>query len=115
MATYTKELFTESALGEPIRVTGTSSPGVLIHDLVDGYTDIDEVWIYASNTSASAVTLTIELGDSQLAHEIDQSIAANSTALIIPGVPMQGDGRIRAYAGTGSVINVFGWINKITA
>lgn len=113
MATFTKNLLSESTLGEPIQISATSSSGELLHTAVDGYANFDELWIYASNTSASNVTLTIELGSTGLSYEVDVIVEANNTALVVPGVPMQGGGTVRAYASATNVINVFGWVNNI--
>lgn len=113
MANFSKNLLSGSTLGEPIQITATSSPGELLHTAVDGYIDFDEIWVYASNTSASDVILTIELGDIGSTREIDVIVEANNTALVVPGVPIQGSGSIRAYAASTNVINVFGWINSI--
>lgn len=114
MTTFSKVIFTESVLGEPIRISATTSVGDLIHDVVDGYVNMDEVWLYASNTTSTDVIITVQLGDVQASSEVVQTVAAQSVSLIIPGIPIQGDGKIRAYAGTTDVINVFGWINRIT-
>jgi len=113
MANFLKARLSENILGEPIHITTNSSPGTLVHDLVDGYTSLDEVWLYASNTTASSVIVTVELGGAGLKHEVKETVDGNKTALVIPGLPMHGNGKISVYAGTANVINVYGWVNEI--
>jgi len=63
MATYSKELLSGSTQGKQIKVVQTATAGTLIHTAVSGTTDLDEIWLYAVNSSASAVKLTIEWGE----------------------------------------------------
>ena len=45
--------------GLAVKVAATSSAGTAIHTASDTATTIDEIWLYAVNTSTSSVKLTI--------------------------------------------------------
>ena len=119
--TYTKVLLSGSTQGAGIKVTGTASGShVTVHTTGTSSTTIDEVWIYATNTSASAVALTIEYGRTTSPdNTIIQTIAPQSgMVLCLPGLVLTGSGSVAssvyAFAGTGNVIVVYGFVNRIT-
>ena len=61
MATYSKQLLSGTAAnGRNVKVAATATAGTLIHTAVAGASDLDEVWLYACNTGAADVKLTIE-------------------------------------------------------
>jgi len=62
MATFTKVKLSGSTSGRGIKLAATGSAGTTIHATETSASIIDEVWIYAYNSDASAVTLTIEYG-----------------------------------------------------
>lgn len=114
MASITKQLLSGSTNGRMVQVTATASTGTLLHTAVAGTSSIDEVVLYAVNTSASDVLLTIEYGGTGTANEVKFTIPAQ-VGLIDLGSKfvLQNGLTIRAYAGTGSVINVGGYVNRI--
>ena len=120
MATFSKELLSGSTNGRGILVAATSTPGTTIHATGTSATIEDEVWLYAHNTSASGVKLTIELGGTTSPNDlIEYTVAAESGLyLIVPGLVLTGTGSaantIRAFAASASVINIFGYVNRIT-
>jgi hypothetical protein len=57
MATFSKRLLSGSTDGKAIKVVQTATAGTTIHTAVSGTSDIDEIWLYAVNSSASAVKL----------------------------------------------------------
>jgi hypothetical protein len=63
MATFSKRLLSGSTDGKAIKVVQTATAGTTIHTAVSGTSDIDEIWLYAVNSSASAVKLTLEWGE----------------------------------------------------
>jgi len=115
MATYSKVALSGATTGVPIAVVATASTGTTIH--ATGTSAIDEVWLYATNTSSSAVTLTIQFGGTATVNQIQQSIPANSgLTLIIPGLILAPSGSaitVYAYAGTASVVNISGYVNRV--
>lgn len=122
MATYTKVLLSGSTQGKAIKVAATTSgsAGTTIHATGTSSSTIDEVWLYAYNSSASAVVLTVQWGGvTAVDNETKISIPATSgLTLIIPGLIITGTGEaantIAAYAGTTNVITVSGYVNRIS-
>lgn len=113
MATYSKQLLSGSTSGKPILVAASATPGTLIHTA--HATALDEVWLYCSNTSATAVKLTIEFGGVTNTENIEITVAGESgLTLIIPGLLLTGSSVVRAFAGTGSVLAVYGYVNRIS-
>lgn len=114
MPTFAKRTFSASTNGAQILVAGTAiGSSTLIHTSIAG--DIDEVWIYAVNLSASAVNLSILWTGTAAANEIRMAVpASNGLYLIVPGLIISGGLSVRAYAGTANVVALHGWVNRIT-
>ena len=118
MATYSKELLSGSTSGKNISVTGiNTAASVVVHTAVAGASDMDEIWIYACNTSAAAVVLTLEYGGVTDQDDlIELELAADSgMTLLIPGFLLNGGLIVNAFAATINVININGYVNRITA
>jgi hypothetical protein len=117
MATYQRILLSGSTSGRPIPVAATATPGTTIHTAVAGASSFDEVYLWASNVTGSAATLTIEWGgvtDPGDHMTKAYSIPANSApTLIVNGEVMNGGLVIRAFSGTASALNVTGFANRI--
>lgn len=120
MATFTKILLSGSTGGRPIKVAASGSTGTTIHTTQASSGVTDEVWLYATNTSAVAVTLTVEYGGtSNPDDQIIVSIPSKSgLSLVLPGLVLTGDGTtgrtIRAFAVSANVINIVGYVNRIS-
>ena len=122
MATFSKLALqpagtTGTGLG--IKVAATATSGTAIHTASSTATTIDEIWLYAVNTSASSVKLTIEWGETTAPDgNIELTLAAESgLVLLTPGLLLQGNATakvVRAFAATANVIIVHGYINRIT-
>lgn len=117
MASISKLLLSGSTNGRFIRVTGTSTAGAnLIHTAVSGTSNIDELHIFATNYHASDVTLTVEYGGTGANNEVKFVLPPNVGLIeIIPSFLLQNGLVVKAYASVGSVINVGGFVNRITA
>jgi len=118
VATYSKTLLSQSTQGAPIAVAATAPTGTTIHATGTSSTAFDEIWLYATNTLSAAVVLTIQYGGTATVNQIQQTIPANSgLTLIIPGLVLTGTGSaantVYAYAGTASVINISGYVNRV--
>ena len=115
MATITKQILSGSTQGKSIQVTGDATAGaVTVHPAVGGTTDIDEIWVWASNTDASDIKLTIEWGNNDtLADTLVVVVAGHSTELVVPGLVLQNGLVIEAFAGTASKIHVFGYVHRL--
>ena len=118
MGTISKIKLSESTQGNPIQISATGSPGTTIHVTGSSATDVDEVWIYATNTSSASTNLTIEYGGTGTGSQIILSVPSRSgLSLVVTGSILLGDGStvstISAYAATGGAINILGYVNRI--
>lgn len=116
MATYSKRLLSGSTNGKQIKVAADSTPGTLIHTAVAGSSDLDEIWLYAVNSSTSSVKLTIEWGGvADPDDHIEVTIPAEEGyILVVPGLVLQNELVARAFAATADVILINGFVNRIT-
>jgi hypothetical protein len=106
--------------GLAIKVAATETAGTAIHTASDTATTIDEIWLYAVNTSASSVKLTIEWGEATAPDgNIEVTVQPEAGLVtIIPGLLLQGNASakvVRAFAATADVITIHGFVNRITA
>ena len=117
MATYSKLPLSGSTQGKQIKVAASATAGTLIHTAVTGTSDLDEIWLYAVNSSLIAVKLTIEWGGVAAPDDhIEVTIAAESGyVLVVPGLVLQNELVVRAFAGTVDVLCIGGFVNRVTA
>lgn len=118
MATFTKKKLSGSTDGLAIKVTGTSTAAtVTVHTAVAGTTAgvFDEIWLYANNTTSSAVKLTLEWGTATATDgNIELTIAAEAgLVLVVPGLILQNSKVVKAFAGTADAILLTGFVNAI--
>lgn len=113
-----KQKLSGSTDGRQIKVTTTATPGNLIHTAQTGTTvgKFDEVWLYATNTSASDALLTIELGGVTSPDDrINVTIPFNAGRfLVVDGAILQNGVVVRAFCNGGAnLINVSGHVNSV--
>jgi hypothetical protein len=116
MATFTKQLLSGSTNGKAIKVAATSTAGTTIHTAVSGTSSLDEVWLYAHNSSAGTVKLTLEWGEASAPDgNIEINIGAEGTGLVLiaPGILLQNSLVIKAFAATTNVVTITGYVNRI--
>lgn len=117
MATYSRVLLSGSTSGRPIPVAATATPGTLLHTAVSGASSWDEIYIWVSNVTGSAATITIEWGGvtdpgDHICKAV--SVPANSgPTLVVAGEVVNGGLAVRAFSGTASALNVTGYVNRI--
>lgn len=115
-----KKLLSGSAQGRAVKVAATASPGTVIHTTDASDAVIDEVTLYAHNTSGTAVNLTVQFGGTTSPDDdIKLSVPASSgLTFVVPGLPLTGTGSdgnvVRAFAGTANVVTVSGYVNRIS-
>lgn len=120
MALFTKLNLSGSTGGRPVLVAATATAGTLIHATGTSASVIDEIWLYASNTDTTDRKLTIEYGGVTSPNDlIEITIPAEAgLILVIPGLILNGDGtaarNVRAFAATANVINISGYVNRIS-
>lgn len=115
-----------STQGMPIKVVATSTPGTTIHTtgITASTTTIDRLYLWATNTqaasTASTVLLTIEYGDATAPdHNLTVPIAGQGgPQMIMDGFPLAGTGAaaatVKAFAATTAVINIEGYVLRVT-
>lgn len=117
MASYSRVLLSGSTSGREIPVAATATPGTLIHAAVAGAAAWDEIYLWASNVTGTAATLTIEWGgvSNPGDHLVKSySIPANSPPIpIATGQVLNGGLSVRAFSDTPSAINLGGFVNRI--
>jgi hypothetical protein len=119
MAIFSKQILSGSTNGAPIKVVATASTGTTIHATGTSASTLDEVWIYAYNSSSSTVVLTIQYGGTTTPdNDIRVSVPAQSgLTLVVPGLILRGTGSaattIFAYAASANVITLSGYVNRI--
>ena len=117
MATFTKQLLSGSTNGKAIKVAQTATAGTTIHTAVSGTSSLDEVWLYAHNSSATSTKLTIEWGEATAPDgHIEINIGPEGTGLVLvaPGLLLQNSLVIKAFAGVANVITLTGYVNRIS-
>lgn len=118
MATFSKTILSGSTDGKQIKVAATATAGTVIHTGPTNTAHLHEVWLYAVNTSASDVKLTVEWGgvaspDDHIEYTVK---AENGLYLIVPGLLIKGNATaliVRAFAATANVISISGYVNVI--
>ena len=113
MATYSKVKLSGASDGLNNKIAATSSAGDTVHTA--HATALDEVWLYACNTGAADVKLSIEWGatsDDERLTEVTIGTEAG-WVLVIPGMLLTNSLVVKAFAATTNVINVNGYVNRI--
>ena len=110
--------------GNPIQITDTTGNGSFIHDTSNDETKQDELWLWATNIHTSDVQVTLHVGylNSGSAAATEQMIVTlpskSGWTLILQGIPLRLSGstprRVAAIAGTANVVNVVGYVNRIS-
>ena len=119
MATFTKKILSGSTDGKAVKVAQTATAGTTIHTGSATATTHDEVWLYAVNSSASAVKLTIEWGEATAPDgNIEVTVLPEAGLVtIVPGLLIKGNATplvVKAFAGTTNVVCIHGFVNQIT-
>jgi hypothetical protein len=120
MATYEKIVLSGSTDGQGILISATASSGTTVHTGSATATTYDEIWLYAVNTSASNVKLTIEWGTTTAPNgNIELTVLPEAGLVtVIPGLVLKGNATplvVRAFAATTDVVVVHGFVNRISA
>ena len=114
MATFSKLKLSGSTDGKMIKVAATATAGTTIHSA--HATALDEIWLFAVNSSTTAVKLTIEWGEATAPDgNIEVTIPGESGYLmVVPGLVLTNSLVVKAFAGTTNVILVNGYVNRIS-
>lgn len=116
MAAYSKFALSASTNGKSITVATDASEGTTIHTAVDNETDWDELWLYAMNNTTENVLLTVQWGGTETSDSLQVTIGPqNGLYLVVPGLVLQNEAVVRAFAGSANVIRIYGYVNRISA
>lgn len=100
--------------GIGIAVAGTTSGTAdTVHTASATVDVIDEIWLWAHNTDASDVDLTVEWGNATLPMVMTVPAKQGLFALI-PGLKIENSKTVKAYAATSNVIMLLGHVNRYT-
>lgn len=104
-----------STHGRGVKVAATSSAGTTIHTATSSTTDCDVITLYAYNSSASSVNLTIQWGGTtSVDDDIKLAIPATSgLTLVLPDLVLRNSLVVKAYAGTADVVTIHGFANRV--
>lgn len=115
---YQKLTLSGSTDGAGIKITTTATAGDLLHTATTDNTGnvFDEVWLWAYNSSGSAVLLTLEFaGVAVPDNNVKVTVPSQSgLLLVLPGFIMKNTKLLRAFAATANVIAVSGYVNRVT-
>jgi len=120
MATFTKNALSGSTDGRAVKVVATATAGTTIHTGSATATTYDEIWLYAQNTSAADVKLTLEWGGVTSPDDLIEVTITTEAGLVLisPGLLLKGNATpliVRAFAASANVITLHGYVNQITA
>ena len=118
MATFTKNHLSGSTDGRMIKVVQTVTAGTTLHTGPTNTAHFHEVWLYAVNSSASTVKLTIEWGGVSSPDDLIEFTvpADDGLYVVVPGLVLQGNATallVRAFAATANVVSIAGYVNEI--
>jgi len=118
MAQIAKQILSGSTGAKGIKIAATATPGTVLHTVPKlAAADLDEVWIYGVNSSATNRTLIIEFGGTTDPDDTIEFIVPleNGLYLIIPGLLLNNGLVVRGLTGVANVIVCYGYVHRITA
>lgn len=103
-----------STNGRNIEVVATSTLGTTIH--AAHATAQDELYLWAVNNDTVERTLTIEFGGVTSTDDLIPITIPPKCGLVtvVPGIPLTGSVVVTAFASAANVINVSGFVNRIS-
>jgi len=112
--TFTKVVLSGSTNGKQIKVVATATAGTTIHTA--SATALDEIWLWAVNSSTTAVKITVEWGEATAPDgNIEVTIPGESGYLmVVPGLVLTNSLVVKCFAGTANVILINGYCNRIS-
>jgi hypothetical protein len=104
-----------STRGRPIQIAATATLGTTIHTATTTSGQLDRLFLWLTNTSSSAVTVTIEFGAAGTGLNVKIVVPANETVLAIDGAVIGGAATdtVTAFASVTNVVNAFGRVERL--
>jgi hypothetical protein len=119
MATYTKLPLSASLYGKQILIAATTSASAQpIHTTPPTTNSIDEIWLYAYNDLLSSVVLAFNWGGSSEPADVVRTVVLpqGGRTLVVDGKLLQNGLTVYAYTtGSANVVNIDGFVNRITS
>lgn len=115
MPTITKQKLSGSTNGRGIEIVATSTPGTLLHTAVDAADNLDEVWLWATNTGTTGQKVTLELGGVSVPDDIMEFTLRpeDGAYLMVPGWIYDGGVIVRAFCAVANVVVFHGYVNRL--
>jgi len=114
---FTKAKLSGSTNGKPVKIAATATAGTTVHTAVSGTAAYDEIYLYLTNTSTSAVTVTIEYGavtdpDGLICKAMSLP-PSSGPILVIPGLLLNNSLVLAVFASSANVVLATGFVNQI--
>ena len=116
MATYSRIILSGSTSGKAVTLVATATPGTTIHTAVAGAAAWDEIYLWISNNTATAASLTLEFGGTGVANNVpfQLSIPGNCPPIpILTGQVLNGGVVLAGFGSAASALLATGYCNRI--
>ena len=115
MAGMSPQIASGSTNGRAVLVVATATAGTILHTVVTGTTDMDEVYIWAYNDHTADVLLTIAWGGATTPGDTFRYTVPfdDGLHLIVPGIRLQNGLVVRAFAAEASVVTCAINVNRL--
>lgn len=116
VVTWTKAVLSGSTHGRPIKVAQAATPGTTIHTAGAGTTDdnMDEVWLWCTNTDVVERQLTLEWGGTTAPDDnLLFRIPPKTTYKVAAGWVLRNALLVKAFADAANVLVLQGHVNQI--
>ena len=111
--TFTKILLSGSTAGEPIDLASTSVE-TTIHTAANATSTVDEVWLWAANTTTANQMLRVQYGSTLATKRSQQTIPAQGGWILVAAGVIMSSGVISALStATASDVHIMGYVNRI--
>jgi hypothetical protein len=112
---YTKYLLSGSTDGLAISVHAVASLGTNIHTAIAGTSSLDEVTLFATNTTTALRKLTLEWGGTSVSQLVIQYIPGQvGDFFITAGRLIRNALSITAFSDAADAVSIHGYVNRIT-
>jgi hypothetical protein len=118
MTTLSKEFLSASTNGRPVKVVATvAGSATTVHTAPANTTGKDVVYLWAWNSSASDVKLTVCWGGTTDPDDLVEITlpAEGGPVLVVDGWPLNNGLIVKAFAGSANVVMVGGYVNRMAA
>lgn len=114
--TYNGSSWVANALNLPIKIDGTTAGAArTLYTPVAGTAQIDEVYLYLTNTSLSPVLVTICIGGTTAGYQIPVTVPPQNGLLpVLVGRSLNNALAVSAFAATANAVLALGWANRIS-